>query len=115
MVSYAFILKEGFKDCKQCGRDHYYLTNNHIVITGSKEELENVGFAFEIEVHDPTKSDIKRAQNIFGMWPELDTSRDGIIRNVGSIMPAMCYGYWQRNIKLSDDKTSILVRYSKDT
>ena len=103
---------EGMK-CKTCGKDHYYLTNNHIVIMGSEKELQDINFPFEIEVYDPEKSDIKDIQNIFGMWPELDTSREGILRYVGQAMPAMCYGYWIRNIEVTDDKNTITVKYSK--
>lgn len=69
MLPYAYT-HDG--DCKLCGKKHHYLTNNHIVMIASKEDLEKVALPFKIEMHDPAKSDIKRAQHIFGMWPELE-------------------------------------------
>ncbi len=59
------------KNCNQCGKDHYYLTNHHIIITGDIQELVNVNLPFVIESFDPNKSDIKLTKNIFEFWPEL--------------------------------------------
>lgn len=71
---YAYIAP--LKTCLYCGKDHYYLTNRHTIITGSKEEINRIGLgAFKIERYDKSKSDIKKTENIFKIWPELNYAR----------------------------------------
>ena len=61
------------KSCKLCNRKHYYMTKNHVVIVGKKEELEGVSLLnLEVELFDSNKSDIKKTDNIFNIYQGLE-------------------------------------------
>lgn len=97
--------------CKHCVKGHYYLTNHHIVVVGTREELEHVALPFEIEAYDSKKSNIKECMNIFGHYPELDNfTRKGILRNMGQSIPGWHSGYGPRAIDLSEDKQTITYK-----
>jgi len=109
MKNYAYVMDE---PCKHCGKKHYYLTNNHIIITGSKEELEELNIAgCKVELLDRTKTDIKETDYVFNIWKELDTSKEGILKNVGGRLPAFTFGYSLADISISDNKKFINIKY----
>ena len=70
MKNYAYVMDA---PCKKCGLKHYYMTKDHVVIIGTKEELEHVDFSLadRIELYNKNKSDIKKADHIFKIYDGL--------------------------------------------
>lgn len=64
---------DDIKKCKSCGKEHYYITKSHVVIVGNKEDMEYFTgqMPFNVEIFNPSYSDIKQYQDIREMHPEM--------------------------------------------
>lgn len=62
----------GKSDCKICGKEHYYMTQKHNVIVGSKEELRKVNFPnTNVLLFNSKNTDIKNKKNVYELYPAL--------------------------------------------